>query len=289
MSEINYKISGVVSVALLKNPKTNKIIVFLGDVHDGVDYCDTNLRNNNYVDEFLNIFLKNESEIMNVLLEEVPRVIEGMKLQELWPGAEHTQRLKNWYIKNQDSVIPIDIRPFLVPFSYQKKEMGVLDDKENNMLMKDYLYVLDSLFNLEELDEKRLNESIIFFKNILSFLRDVNYKKSGIMKLYKDLKKSYDELKNSVDDIYNKKFIELYELDNNFFSKLEVLKISLMDWYTVLVLVGDKHSIVHLGLYHYKSVINTLLKSLNFEKILEIENDYRDSCFNFIKLEKYLK
>lgn len=114
-----YYIDGTVDTMVLKNPLTNKIVILLGDVHSGVDYCDSDVDSVTTVD-LLDSFLENKKQdlVFTVLLEEVDR--RGVKLNELWPDAEHTQELKEWYLDKAKKIVAIDIRPYLVPFSHQK-------------------------------------------------------------------------------------------------------------------------------------------------------------------------
>ena len=148
-----YYIDGTVDTIVLKNPLTNKIVILLGDVHSGVDYCDNDVDSVTTVD-LLDSFLeyKKEDLVFTVLLEEVDR--REVKLSELWPNAIHTQELKEWYLDKAKKIVAIDIRPYLVPFSHQKlvfnkekKVEDVLDKKEKVMKMGEYLKQLDNFLS----------------------------------------------------------------------------------------------------------------------------------------------
>ena len=69
-----YYIDGTVDTIVLKNPLTNKIVILLGDVHSGVDYCDSDVDSVTTVD-LLDSFLEDKKEdlVFTVLLEEVDR------------------------------------------------------------------------------------------------------------------------------------------------------------------------------------------------------------------------
>lgn len=260
-------ISGIVSFTLLKNTKCNKLILLLGDIHDGVEYCQ---KEHIFIDELLDNFVKNKQ--FSVLLEEVPR--ENLQLVELWPNAEHTQRLKEWYLRNQKVVIPIDIRPFLVPFSYQKKSLGLLSKEEENLKMSEYLVTIDSLF---ELNGRPLNKSVIFFKNIIEYLNKKSER--GILSMYKILREKYRKLKEGIN--MDDTFIETFEKNKTFFKELDDMKINIMDWYTTLLLLSNNNSVVHFGLAHYLNVREILLNNFGFIIIQEHFNKLNkklDSC-----------
>lgn len=252
-------ISGIVGYSILLNPKNNKIIILLADVHDGVQYCNKDEKNNLYIDQILDKLLKKDNLLIE--LEEVPR--EGIKLVELWPNAIHTQRLKKWFLKNENKILPIDIRPFLVPFSYQKYDLNLLEDSENNIKIKDYLHTLDSLFFLNEIP---LKQNIIFFKNIIDAL-EFKTNQPGILKMYKILKKKYVILKNKIN--LEKTFLEIIKNNKKWFQYLDELKLNIMDWYTTLILLRDSHHICHLGLAHYLNVRAVLENNFEFNRIYE--------------------
>lgn len=254
--KLSLNISGLVGYTILLNLDNNKFIVLLGDVHDGVEYC----KNDSfYIDSVLNKLLNKDD--IKVFLEEVPR--DGLELVELWPNAEHTQRLKKWFLNNQNNIIPIDIRPYLIPFSHQKYNMNMLDENEKNITMNDYLITLKSLFSL---NSKPLSNSIKFFKNILNALEDKTTQK-GIVNMYRILKKKFIKLISDIN------LLETFEItikkNSNWFNNLEELKLNIMDWYTVLLLLGSHHSIVHLGLAHYLNVIYVLENNFKLKKIFQ--------------------
>lgn len=253
---MSINISGLVGLTVLLNKKNNKLIVLLADIHDGVKYCE---KNNIYIDDLLNKLLDNQN--INVMLEEVPR--EGINLIELWPNAKHTQRLKDWYLKNTDKIVPIDIRPYLVPFSYQKYFINDLDDNEKNMKMINYLQTLDSIFSL---NDKPLDNGLFFINNLVNGLKNKE-SGSGINMMYKLIKEKYIKLRYIKD--LNNSFEQIIKNDVDWFKELEELKINLMDWYTTILLLGGKHSICHFGLAHFMNVKAILINNFYCELIYE--------------------
>ena len=72
---------------------------------------------------------------VNILLEEISR--EDFKLQELWSTSEHTIKLKNLFLNNQQHIHDIDIRPYLVPFSWE-----LVNKNDEQLKLNDYLIPL---------------------------------------------------------------------------------------------------------------------------------------------------
>lgn len=257
MSKINKKkIAGLVGYTILLNPITYKKIILLADVHDGVKYCS---QDHTFIDTVLNKYLDDEN--FKVLLEEVSR--KGLELVELWPDAKHTQRLKQWFLKNETKIIPIDIRPYLVPFSHQKYNLKMISDEEKNMKMEKYLKTLSSLLNLTN---KPSYKGLFFIKDILEGLKN---KKScqGIVKMYKLLQKKYNNLISQIN--LKNTFEETILKNDSWFINLEELKLNIMDWYTVILLLGNNNYICHLGLAHYLNVIKVLQVNFNFEILIQ--------------------
>jgi len=254
-NNLSINVSGLVSYSILLNPENNKLIILLGDVHDGVEYCGD--KQKFWIDHILDKLLDKDN--IKVFLEEVPR--EGLELIELWPNAEHTQRLKDWFILNQNKIIPIDIRPYLVPFSHQKYDMNLLEKDEKEMLMGEYLRTFSSLFKLNGIP---LKESIKFFKNIISSLQNKSTQR-GILKMYKILRKKYQELLKKINLLET--FEKTISSNAQWFRQLEELKLNIMDWYTSLVLMGNYHSVVHFGLAHYLNVRKVLENNFKFKLI----------------------
>lgn len=255
-NKVSLNISGLVSYTILLNPINNKFIILLGDVHDGVSYCE---KDKIWIDRILDKLLHKNK--IKVLLEEVPR--DGLELVELWPNAEHTQRLKKWFLQNQDKIIPIDIRPYLIPFSHQKYNLKMLEESEKNIKMNEYLKTLNSLFKLNSIP---LKQSITFFKKIINALEDKSTQK-GIFKMYKILKQKFIDLIKKIN--LEGTFEETIKNDPEWFNQLEELKLNIMDWYTSLLLLGNYHSIVHFGLAHYLNVLKVLENNFKFKIIYQ--------------------
>ena len=86
------KLSGAIGYSLLK--KNNKYILILSDIHSKQPYC----KNGVMIDDYLKF---SNDQNNTILLEEVSR--EGIELKALWSEAEHTNRLKDLFLKRQDT------------------------------------------------------------------------------------------------------------------------------------------------------------------------------------------
>ncbi len=168
---MNINVSGSVGYTLLK--RNNKYVLLLADVHDGVKYCE---QDSVMIDNFLDL-----KDTNNVLLEEVLR--EDFTLTDLWPGSPHTQRLKKLNIKNH-KIKPVDIRPMLLPFSWELVAMNKLNQ---DVTLKEYLLLLDSFFNYKN---TRFN-----INYIVPEIKKTFEKRDLIIKHFHILKEKYNEFK----------------------------------------------------------------------------------------------
>jgi len=249
--------SGIMGYIVLENPHTKKEVILFSDIHDGVNYCLDS--KSIFIDELFNR-VKNDYLI---LLEEVPRL--GVELVELWPGAEHTQRLKNWYMRNSNKIEGIDLRPYLVTFSFQKYFMSKLEDKEKLIKMKDYLE-MDILFS-PELNMSNISklEYPQFYEKIFLLLKNLP-KHSGVIKYFNELKSRYMIMKSEIK--MEASFEDTIKTNPDWFKRLDDLKSDIMDWYTMLLISAnnDKRILVHFGLAHFINTVNEL-KKIGFKEI----------------------
>ena len=129
MSQIN--INGSIGYSFLSDKKYN--ILILADIHSELPYCKTD-------GIFISEWLDNK-KTSKLLLEEVPRI--NIKLQELWSTSEHTQKLKEIYIKKNDIIHGVDIRPFLLPMSWE------IIESDESIILKDYIKLINDFFTLK--------------------------------------------------------------------------------------------------------------------------------------------
>tara|TARA_Y100000385_G_C13009179_1_gene600849 strand:- start:35 stop:916 length:882 start_codon:yes stop_codon:yes gene_type:complete len=261
------KLSGAIGYSLLK--KNNKYILILSDIHSKQPYC----KNGVMIDDYLKF---SNDQNNTILLEEVSR--EGIELKALWSEAEHTNRLKDLFLKNNYSkdesnkIIPIDIRPYLVPFSWELLLNKDISDTKKNLTLNHFLVKIKLFFNL--FNEKLSMELIkTFLKNIFVNIKnrlDKN-KNSGIVEHYKELSKYFLEFLNKYKKYMDQKIIDVLKKDPEVFLEISNILSNILEWYTVLEMGAKNNNvIIHSGLAHtYR--INSILKK--YYKYQEIESD----------------
>jgi hypothetical protein len=245
-------LSGTVGYTLLENSEINKTILILADIHDQVKYCE---QKSIMIDNWLGLLANNENN--EVLLEEVVR--EDFKLSDLWPNSIHTRRLQHLN-QNNTKIIPIDIRPLLIPFSWE-----TLNNKNvlGNVLLKNYLNKLDSVYNFK---------STIFMKKYTApqlkrAHKNCSEKVLGmLLDQFFQLRTIYLEYKETNKDFLDKPIIEIYNIDINKLEEINNFCSSLMEWYTLLLILNNNSkSIIHLGLAHSNRIMDFLIEVYKFK------------------------
>lgn len=231
-------IYGTIGYTVLKNIKLNNMIIILADMHDTLPTCDnqTNISN----------WFKTKFKSSKILLEEVPR--DGIELEELWLNAPHTQELKKLFINNPQLIHAVDVRPHLIPFSW---ELIMKININRDVNLKHYLQDIDKFFclkseyiikNLSNYNKNKLpgtklgKHFMIIKRKYRNFLQKfINYKKSTIKQIYLKNPKVLYQINKILDEI--------------------------MEWYICanIILNEIKPIILHTGLSHSEKVINWLL------------------------------
>jgi len=251
-------IYGTIGYTVLEDLKIKKKIIILADMHDTLPNC---INQTNISDWFKSKF--NSSKI---LLEEVPR--ENVELIELWSKSKHTQQLKNLFLKNNKFIHAIDIRPFLIPFSWEvinlnDKYIDISKETNNyDMILSDYLKQVNNFFCLRE--------SYLLTK--LPNYRKDNLKHTKLGKHFLKIKINYYNLL-----LINKKSLklqikEIYRLNIELLENINNLLNEIMEWYICACIDLYKHKtvIIHTGLAHSEKVINWLIEHYNFKFINKV-------------------
>jgi hypothetical protein len=246
-------LSGSVGYTLLKHKHMDKFILLLADIHDGVSYC---LQDSMMIDKFLSINDNND-----ILLEEAVR--ETFDLKDLWPGAEHTQRLKKLNRTNK-KIKPVDIRPLLIKFSWELLESANDNDKHNNMTLEEYLSLIDDIFNFK--NNKLMRK---YFIPEIKKLDNVNIKiKELILQHYDEMRKLYFDFIKENKLYLNKPIIELYKNKKNELEEINNITSMIMEWYILLLILNSNtNCILHLGLAHSNRILDFLLDVYSFNVI----------------------
>lgn len=241
-------IYGSVGYTLLRN-KYNKILIF-ADVHSKLPYCE------NKID--ISDWFKDNMNFTNVLLEEVPR--DGVELNELWTESEHTQKLKNLFLQNSNLIHAIDIRPYLIPFSW---EMCELKTDNNIITLNNYLKKINVFLELED-DYFKKKLSLVYNEKYL--IKNVHLGKHFLELhiLFNSYKEKYAKyMEKNVCDIFKENKIILEEFNN--------ILDSTMEWFAIAKMFqlkfNKKNVIMHTGLYHSNNIRNKLMELYEYKII----------------------
>jgi hypothetical protein len=222
----------------------NKVIVF-ADMHDTLPNClDKNPIN-------VSDWFKTKFQSSKILLEEVNR--DGFKLKELWTHSPHTQSLKNLFIENQHIINPIDVRPYLVPYSWE------LVDETKNVILKDYLVKINNFFKLDH----------TFFQSNLSLYLLSNLINTTLGTHFLILKKKFTILLNNNKQYINKTIIDIKNNNIQLLNNINELLDDIMEWYICAQIIfnSNKSVILHTGLAHSDIVIKLLVLLYNYKII----------------------
>jgi hypothetical protein len=240
------KISGATGYTLLQ--KNNKKILIFSDIHDGVQYCqETSIEIDDY--------FKKHIGVKQVLIEEAVHD-DKIQLQDLWPNARHTQKLKRLVLDNKNTIIPVDIRPLLIPFSWELIQ--------SNEMYGKFKYINYSKYIIELLNRK----GHIYDKYIAIILPSLD--KQDLI----NINQHFDEIKEFfVKNLMKYKDEEIIYIYKNNIEFLEVFNYfisMLMEWYIILLIFKSKNnSLLHAGLAHTDKIIEILQKVYEFDIVFQ--------------------
>lgn len=235
-------IYGTIGFTTLKNTQNNNKIIIFSDMHDRLPSCDSNQTT-------ISNWFKSKFNSSKILLEEVPR--DGFNLEELWDQSPHTQDLKNLYLSKTEYIQAVDIRPYLIPFSWE-----LFDKADKTMILRNYLREVDNFFCLK---------SEHFVKN-LELYNKSNLKHTNLGKHFLQIKKNYgnfllnnkDLIEQTIEQIHGNQIELLYQINN--------ILDEIMEWYICANIMTNQHKsiILHTGLAHSEKVIRWLLINYNY-------------------------
>jgi hypothetical protein len=241
-------VSGGTGLTLLNGDKD---IALFSDVHNNNIYCQDNINHIKIAK------LLEEKSIDNVIkLEEIDENNTDIKLTDLWPDADHTQELKQLAKKNLLNIKNTDIRPFLIPWSWEL--MKTDKNKFGNMLFYKYLDILSDFLN-----EK--NGS----KPYKLFVIPINYRnnniKSKCTEQLDDLKNIFKIFLLKYKDLLNRNLKFIYKNNIDILYELNNILSTVMEWYTIVHTVNtEKNSIIHVGLAHSTRIKKLLIKYYSY-------------------------
>ena len=246
------KISGSIGYTILHNYKLNKKILLFADIHDGVNYCQ-DVYNSINIDDYLISYIKDKKK--TIILEESIND-PSLDLIDLWPNAQHTQDLKIMLNQYPSKIIPTDIRPLLIPFSWQFLNKY---KKYENMKLHQYLYFMSLFFT---------KKGIVWNKYIFTMLEFID--KDHLETILIQFKEIRQEFVSTFIKYLNLKLIEFDSLKNKdglkYFEEVDRINSLIMEWYIIIIIFSDKKtSIIHTGLAHSSNLIHFLVNLYDFE------------------------
>lgn len=242
-------IYGTIGFTLLCNEKRHQVLIF-ADSHNNLDICPNNISIDKWLEKKMTTSL--------ILLEEVNR--NGVELGELFSSSLHTQKLKQLFMNNQNDIIPVDIRPEYIPYSWilVKDEKSLHSENMSNYIKNVYDFFL--------LNDKKMKKKIPNY--VYNILNDEYICRHFYMlqkKFYIFVKKYKNVIDSRIIDIINQNSECLEEFDN--------ILDSIMEWYIIYNIYSNnnnKNVIVHAGLAHTDNIIKILVSLYDY-KIKEQE------------------
>lgn len=230
---------------LINTYDTTKSILIFSDNHAKLPYC----KNYKLISEWLE-----EKTDSDILLEEVPR--NNVMLKELFDNSDHTQQLKELFINNPKLISGVDIRPFLIKFSWELLEIVDLP----YITLNEYLEEIDKFFNFTNDNIKKLNK---YYNKIYICNSRLYIQFKIIRNIYLNYRKRYENYLNDLIFIIYYENITILDEFNNILDNI-------MEFYVLLnVSICKKNNIIiHCGLLHSEKII-FWLSNLYYYNIIE--------------------
>jgi len=243
---------GTIGYTFIKNDNRKpNYILLLADMHSQLKYCD------NY--EKISSWFISKLNTSNILLEEVPRD-ENMQLGELFTNSDHTQDLKEIFLNDKNDIHGLDIRPYLILFSWNIFDNNNNYDENYNVTLIKYLIYLENFFNFN-------HEQIKKFLKIVYTEEFINKYKLKIQ--FMIIKKKYDDYKIKYKDYLDKKMYLLYKENKIILVELNNIIDAIMEFYIIckiyLLKNDNKNIIIHTGLLHSEKILFWLTELYNYK------------------------
>lgn len=248
-------IYGTIGYTFFNSNDVPNFILVLSDIHSKLKYCD------NFIE--ISEWIKNNMYNINILLEEVSR--DDFLLGELWETSDHTRKLKDLFLENQSLIHDIDIRPYLIPFSWELLKNKDLSNLKMNLKisLKFYLEKINEFlyFRLNKIKQKLPN---VYNRNFVK-----NHKLNIQLNIIKSIFKNY--ISNNI-LFMDLDIIDIYENNQDILFELNIILDSCMEWFTIakiyeLTFTNNNNIIIHTGLFHSER-INSILQDIYNYKII---------------------
>lgn len=239
---------GTIGYTILTNTKTNNKIIVFADRHDKLPTCNNKTKIADWFGQKL--------QTSKILLEEVPR--NSVNLEELWSDSEHTQDLKKLYLENSNDIEGLDIRPLLIPFSW---ELTQVSEPAHNINIKKYLEKINGFFTVK---------NAYLLENLPNYKIDkLKGSKLGIHFLA--IKDNFKKILENNREFLYFSVHTIRTINSNFLEEINNLLDQIMEWHicALIMLNNNKPTIVHAGLAHSEKVVKLLKFYYNYHIVSE--------------------
>ena len=184
----------------------------------------------------------------------------------MWPNAEHTRQLK--VLKENDkNIIPTDIRPYLIPFSWQLAESSENSNSASANKKYKELSINKYLFYFYEFFKHRGKTYERFILPYYEFID--NDDKQILIKFFETIKNIFIKLAKKYENL---SLSQILKKDGNYMHSIDNVNSLIMEYYILILIFSDKRdSIIHTGLAHSTRLKSILVEEFKF-KILEDES-----------------
>lgn len=251
-------IYGTIGYILFKHSNKEQYILLLADSHAQLPYCGDSI-------DISNWFKENMNKLdLKILLEEIPRVDNDL-IFEIFPESEHTQKLKNLYLGNPSVIHAIDIRSYLMPYSWEVKNLV-----SSNETLKEYLVLLEDFFNFKN---KQINNYLNYnLNNQLDEHAELKLNFNNILHKYNEFKKTYEKYMNE----------QIIKIDNSILEETSNIRDMIMEFLVIskIYKLNNKNIIIHTGLLHANEIFKLLIKYYSYELKYKSNINYDNGCTN---------
>ena len=245
----NINIYGAIGYSILKNDK-HKLLIF-SDRHDDLKDCTGPHSEMNDIME-----TTSDNKHTNVLLEEVERTQKTENIHLVF-RSNHTSELMKTYIKNQNDIIGVDIRPYMINYT-----LSLNNNNNNNMTLYKYFNDINDFYSIkndllktklkdlysnDKLKNNKLGTHFMYIKQIC-----INF-----------INKNIDNLHKPIDQVLTN--------DVNITEEISDILSDIMEWYICAILfkTQDEPALIHVGLAHSTKIIDYLSNFYGYKILKE--------------------
>jgi hypothetical protein len=214
---IDSNIYGTIGFTLLTNNENHQVLIF-ADSHNVLDACPNNISIDKWLEKKMSSSL--------VLLEEVDR--NGVELGELFTSSPHTQKLKQLFINNQNDIIPVDIRPEYIPYSWPivRNDISLHNETLGNYIRKTHdFFLLNDKYMRNKLPEYEIN-----------IIKDIH-----LCEHFYIIQKKFYVFTKKYKNLVHSKIIDIIKQDTKCLEEFDEILDSVMEWYILYNIYTNRY------------------------------------------------